>query len=102
MTRVEGELLLLSIIDDWKTLVKRFSLNSSDESTIYQCKFYADRIIKKFPSIEKQFFMDYYDEAVCDFIGVKYVMRRDEHAQEKNGFSPLIYDGEALYLFPLS
>lgn len=101
ITRIDAELLLLTIIDDWKSLVMRFSLTEHDDSSIHRCMFYADRIIKKFPSIERKFFFDYYEEAMCEYIGVKYVFRRDKQSQEKLGFEPLIYFGDILYLFPL-
>lgn len=103
MTLVEGELLLREMISDWSKLAKRFFLSGQDdETTIQRCQFYAGRLIKKFPALERFYLKDYYDEAIAEFAGMPYVIRRDKAAQEKMGFKSIIFNGQGLYLFPLN
>lgn len=101
ITFVEASDMLWETIGYWDVLVKRFSLKGEDDNrAIQKCQFYAKNLIKKHPKLEHTHLKNYYDEAVCEFAGLKYVVRRDGLAQEKAGFSPVIFEGKRLYLFP--
>lgn len=95
----EAEILLNEIVFDWITMSKRYSLSSSNLLSIKRCQFYVEEIIKKFPILESKLLHDYYDQAICEFAGMEYKIRRDKEAQIAKGFEPLIVEGKSFYLF---
>src|SRR5690242_13834319 len=102
MSLEDSEKLLISIIYEWDKLTKRFSLQGFDDhETIARCQHFTKKIIEKFPQLEYKYLYFHYDEALDDFLGVKYVPRRDKKAQEILGYRSVIFDGKSLYLFPI-
>ncbi len=101
ITLVEAESFLDTIIWDWNGFAKMYVVNSAYLLDIKRLQFYANEIITRFPRLEKRIFNDYYEEAICDFAGVKYIAKKDKRAQQNLGFQPIILDNKPLYLFPL-
>lgn len=87
-------------IDEWRKLAKRYSITEEDKPLITKCQKIANEALVNCPELEEYYFMDYYDEAICEYVGRKYVMRRDKQAQIDCGFPPVIVDKKPLYLFP--
>lgn len=97
----EAYALLESIIFDWKVLAKRFSLKADDRPTVKKYQFYAEELTKTFPLLTKKIFHNYYDEAICEFVGIKYEIRTDKQGQIYLGIDPVLLSGKSEYLFPV-
>lgn len=92
--------LVNAAIGEWQKLAKRYLITDEDKPIIADCQKIANDALIDCPELEEYYFMDYYDEAICDYVGRKYVMRRDKQAQIDCGFPPVIVDKKPVYLFP--
>lgn len=97
----EAEILLEEIIFDWKALAKRFTLGSTDRPVVKKYQFYAEELTKKYPPLKKKIFHNYYDEAICEFVGIKYEIKTDKQGQINLGIEPVLLSGKSEYLFPV-
>jgi len=98
---IEAESFLETIIWDWNGFAKMYSVSRTYIMDIKRLQFYANEITTRFPKLEKRIFNDYYEEAICEFVGIKYVVKKDKRAQQNLGLLPIIIDNNALYLFPI-
>lgn len=97
----EAEILLEEILLDWKALAKRFSLVAADRPTVKKYQFYAEEILKRYPNLKKKIFHNYYEEAICEFVGIKYEIKTDKQGQINLGIEPVLLSGKSEYLFPV-
>lgn len=97
----EAELLLEEILLEWKVLAKRFTLISTDRATVKKYQFYADELTKKYPKLKEKIFHNYYDEAICEFVGIDYEIKTDKQGQMNLGIEPVLLSGKSEYLFPV-
>ncbi|SRR5258706_7217530 len=97
----EAEILLEEIIIDWKALAKRFTLAAIDRPAVKKYQFYAEELTKKYPYLKKKIFHNYYEEAICEFVGIKYEIKTDKQGQINLGIEPVLLAGKSEYLFPV-